>query len=331
MKYIGARSIKESFDNLPSGVCFADSRGMIVLCNRQMHRLCHILLGTGLQHIFEFREALSAPRDGVSFVSGESDVFQFPDGEVWEFRESRVTDADGKSYTQVQALSLTELYAKKTELERKNRELEEVNERARRLYETLDKTVREEEAFAIKMRVHNDIGLRLLSTRNVLREGGLSDIQKAGEMWQTTLNVLGAIDNASSDKDTSFEHETADKTEEMLRELLASAAGIGVNIVIDGEFPRNAEQAYLLISAMRECAVNTARHAGGSEMSVGLIQTKNALAVRIENDGRSPETEIAEGGGLSDLRRRIEKAGGTMTIQSRPKFKLTLNLPRKDK
>ena len=30
------RAIKESVDNLPSGICFADSNGVIVLCNRQM-------------------------------------------------------------------------------------------------------------------------------------------------------------------------------------------------------------------------------------------------------------------------------------------------------
>ena len=45
---IGRNSIKESFDNLPSGVCFADKHGVIILCNRQMHRLCYLLLGTDL-------------------------------------------------------------------------------------------------------------------------------------------------------------------------------------------------------------------------------------------------------------------------------------------
>lgn len=194
MKYrIEGRSVKESFDNLPAGVCFADSVGIIVLCNRQMHRLCHVLMETDLQHIFELRDALHSPKGGVSFVDKAAGILRFPDGNVWEFRESLVNDRSGKVFTQVQALLLTELYAKKLELERKNSELEEVNRRAKFLYETLDKTVRKEEAFAIKMRVHGDIGLRLLSTQKVLREGGLYELQEAGKIWKSTLHVLDAV------------------------------------------------------------------------------------------------------------------------------------------
>lgn len=36
MKRSLRRAIKESVDNFPSGICFADSNGVIVLCNRQM-------------------------------------------------------------------------------------------------------------------------------------------------------------------------------------------------------------------------------------------------------------------------------------------------------
>ena len=40
----------------------------------------------------------------------------------------------------------------------------------------------EEEAFAIKMRIHSDIGLRLLATHKVLREGGLTELKEAENM-----------------------------------------------------------------------------------------------------------------------------------------------------
>ena len=56
---IGRASIKEGLDNLPSGICFADQNGTIILCNRQMHRLCHALMGMDLQHISEL---LSFPK-----------------------------------------------------------------------------------------------------------------------------------------------------------------------------------------------------------------------------------------------------------------------------
>ena len=37
-------AIKESFDRLPTAVCFFDRSGGIVLCNRQMYRLSQYLL-----------------------------------------------------------------------------------------------------------------------------------------------------------------------------------------------------------------------------------------------------------------------------------------------
>ena len=55
---LGRSSVKEGFDNLPSAICFAGRDGIIMLCNLQMHRLCHVLMGMDLQHISELRHAL---------------------------------------------------------------------------------------------------------------------------------------------------------------------------------------------------------------------------------------------------------------------------------
>ena len=189
-------SVKESFDNLPSGVCFADRHGVIILCNRQMHRLCHMLLGTGVQHVFELRDALRNPPQNIRRSDDVADIFYFPDGEVWDFKESTVSDSRGKAYTQIQAFPVTELYAKKAELEHENHLLAEINERARQLYSELDQTVREEETFAVKMRVHNEIGLRLLTAHRILSkdDATLSELQEAGKMWTRSMHAFRIAD-----------------------------------------------------------------------------------------------------------------------------------------
>ncbi len=43
LRRFGFNRIKEGFDQLPTAICFFDSRGSIVLCNRQMYRLSHYL------------------------------------------------------------------------------------------------------------------------------------------------------------------------------------------------------------------------------------------------------------------------------------------------
>lgn len=328
-KIIGDRIIKESFDNLPSGICFADRHGVIILCNHQMHRLCYQLMGSDLQHIFELRNALSNPKPGVSYIDRSGWILHFPDGEVWGFRESTVTDRFGEPYAQMQASNLTELYKKRAELEKENLRLQQVNERAKRLYIQLDQTIREEETFAAKRNIHDRIGLHLLSTRQALtRESTLPQLQELGKMWKNEIESLPFVQMPCQAVPVSAKQpRTATKA---LHEFIDSAAGIGVNVIMSGSLPRDDEKAYLLITAMRECATNTIRHAMGSKMKVLLRETKDTVLLEITNNGRQPRQEIVEGGGLSELRRRIEQISGTMQIKSRPVYRLTVILPRKE-
>jgi two-component sensor histidine kinase len=82
-----------------------------------------------------------------------------------------------------------------------------------------------------------------------------------------------------------------------------------------------------IIAAIRECLTNAIRHAGGSRVFVTFTQDERTARAVITNDGSPPEGTIAEGGGLSTLRARVEKAGGTMEIRSRPFFELTVTVP----
>lgn len=325
MKRSLRRAIKESVDNLPSGICFADGNGVIVLCNRQMHRLCHALMHRDLQYLDELRDALKAPADGVTPVDEDTKSLQFPDGTVWSFRESEITDAEGKRYTQVQALDATALYKKRLELEAENAALQETNRRAKRLYAELDRTVREEETFAMKMRVHDDMGLCLLTARRALEENApLSELQETGKVW------LRVLDRTLANGSAAGEQPEQSSTGAALDELLSSAEGIGVRIHLDGELPKDSANAYLLITAMRECATNVVRHAGGSEMTVRIRRDDCGVTARITNNGAPPAGDITEGGGLSGLRRRVESAGGSMCVESRPAFALTVTLPREE-
>lgn len=66
---------------------------------------------------------------------------------------------------------------------------------------------------------------------------------------------------------------------------------------------------------------------GVSGYSPGFAPYRGGWAIHITNDGKVPDDEITEGGGLSALRRRIENAGGIMRIKSRPNFALSALLP----
>ena len=320
---IGRASIKESLDNLPSGICFADQSGLVILSNKQMYRLCYTLMGMDLQHISELLDALEKPQAGIQSVGADTNVYRFPEGKVWKFTQSSITDADGNAYTQVLAVDVTALYEKGDELEQENRRLEEVNARARNLYAQLDDIVREEENFAVKTHVHDEMGELLGLTRNMLTQRELPPerLKALGKRWEHIGDTLGAVGKQAGD---AFD---SDKT---LAELTEGIAGIGVALHVRGEFPQKSGAAYLLTAAVRECAINTVRHAKGSEMTVELTKTPHSLIAAITNDGLTPAGEVVEGGGLSALRRRIEGAGGAMQVESTPRFRLVITLPGKE-
>ena len=320
---IGRASIKESLDNLPSGICFADQSGLVILSNRQMYRLCYTLMGMDLQHISELLDALEKPQAGIQSVGADTNVYRFPEGKVWKFTQSSITDADGNAYTQVLAVDVTALYEKGDELEQENRRLEEVNARARNLYAQLDDIVREEENFAVKTHVHDEMGELLGLTRNMLTQRELPPerLKALGKRWEHIGDTLGAVGKQDGD---AFD---SDKT---LAELTERIAGIGVALHVRGEFPQKSGAAYLLTAAVRECSINTVRHAKGSEMTVELTKTPHSLIAAITNDGLAPAGEVVEGGGLSALRRRIEGAGGAMQVESIPRFRLVITLPGKE-
>ena len=74
------RAVKEAFDDLPSGVCFFDENGLIVLCNQQMQRIVYTLSGHDLQSLFE-----------LELIMKEGDyIRKLPDGTVWQFEQRRV-------------------------------------------------------------------------------------------------------------------------------------------------------------------------------------------------------------------------------------------------
>lgn len=66
-----------------------------------------------------------------------------------------------------------------------------------------------------------------------------------------------------------------------------------------------------------EAINNAVRHAGASRIDVELERCDDALEVRVTDDGCGVDVVVTPGVGLSSMRRRAERAGGRLTIETR--------------
>ena len=310
-------AIKESFDNLPAAICIFDRKGLVRMMNRQMLAVSAMLLGSGIQSLPELREVLQNPPGSV-LTDGESPgVYHFPDGSVLRFSEKEITDQDGQRYTEVIASDVSELMAVRARLHEENERLDCANRRLRKLGEDMADMVRKEEILNMKIRVHDEIGYSLLSVRRAYWQcQDLAQLRQMAEQWRATIGLLHA-DTPGQREDPIF------LAQERGREL-------GAQVILAGSFPQSKAARELLSLAIRECTSNCIRHAEGTKIFAQCAAGAGSAVLTLTNNGRAPQGPIQEGGGLTGLRRLVEKAGGEMQVQARPRFMLRISVPVKE-
>lgn len=314
-KTINNTSIKESFDNLPTGVCFFNEAGLPALCNRAMHRFSFAVSGKDVQFITDFGDLLNEDFEPIDGVIKDGKVFTVSDGRAWQLEKRTVTDENGGIYTQFVALDVTDLQRNRVELTEENNQLRHTQTELKKLSANVVTVTREEEILNTKMRVHDEMGRCLIAAQKYLQEGSNESIPDSVAIaWQRAVSMI------------KYNNETAD--EDMLSQIRKTCKTIKLCFVQMGKLPKEESAAYLLTCAVRECVTNAVRYAEATELYADFTETEADATVVVYNDGKQPEGEIMEGGGLSTLRRRVERAGGSMTVQSRPRFKLTVTVPK---
>lgn len=309
-KKLRVNSIKESFDQLPTAVCFFDNLGGIVLCNRQMYRLSQYLFQSDMQYLGEVKSALASPPDGVVRLSDMEDTYRFPDKTVWQFEWTKVTDRYGEVYTQLTAADITELHRALVQLADDNRKLDEDAKKLRELSENVEAVAKEKELLAAKSAMHDSLAASITVTKQYLA-GDLGEVD-AGmvlQEWGKSIAFREAALLSAKEK------------------LFHDAKSSGVMIQMKGEEPKGSA-ADLMYVAMQVCLNNAIQYAQATELEINIWNNADNYTVMIGNNGKQPEKTIMEGGGLTNLRHRIEAAGGTMNVQSLPKFSLIIDIPK---
>ena len=309
-------SVKQALDMLPSGICYFTPSGSVKLCNRQMDSLFRTIAQSDLQTLAELQDALSDcdACSGIICLSKERQTYLFPDGKAWRYRQTEVKESDGTTYTEAVFSDITELYNKNLELKAQIKRLNAISRELKWLSDNALILTREKEVLSAKTKLHDYMGAGLIAMRQILRHNQTEEAANAIELLR---QAVSAIKN-----DNTYPQGRSE-----LDGFMHDAEAIGIKVNLSGELPEQEELRCVMILAMRECLTNSVRHAGATALHVAVEKNGDSISMKITNDGKAPETEVVPKGGLHNLYRHIADCGGTMEIQWKPVFVLTVVLP----
>ena len=305
---LSGESVKETLDMLPVGICFAREDNTAELYNLRMERLCTELTGKPLNdaaQLWSAVEKAGETQDGAVIVllSGEETVF---------FRRTLIS-VDGKPFVQITACDISEQYKLTEELRSKNKKLTDLQERMKAFGEMAARLAMTEELLRSRVTVHDEMGHLLLSGKNYLDNPDTADAEGLMELERRTHRML-----------TCEGEESAEYSLIGVEEALESARAVGVEAVVKGELPEDEKSRNILGQAIRECAANTVKHAGGDSLSVELSREGGRLTAVLRGNGEVPTRPVAESGGLLLLRRKVEQSDGEMAITCDPGVIVTI-------
>ena len=300
-------TIRQTVDLLPTGLMVSEPDGTVRLANLSMTELCRKLTGELLSDAGRFWQYIESQT--------EDGLIRTADGETWQFQKSVLT-LDGKDYDQITAADMTEQYRVTQELSKKNLHLKEVQERMKAVAAKERSLVADREIMQARMTVHDRMGAVLLSGKYYLdHPENVKEDELLRLLEFSNHFLLGEVEQPENKSDP-------------MQEAILTAKRIGVAVEIFGELPKGETAKRILAQAVDQCAANTARHAGGDLLSVAITESGEQITASFANNGRAPEGPITETGGLAVLRKTVEAADGSMTVQNEPVFLLTITIPK---
>ncbi len=324
---ISARSIREGIDNLPVAVaCFREG-GQVVLANHRMYRILDDLTGNTVLSEQKLYRVLqdNLAQQMIKNAGTDRPVIELSDGSSWEVVSEQI-QIQGENYEQINLAEITEYCQLYRQLESKQKELLEQRKRIQKLSDMVEVIRHEEAVLNSKIRIHNDLGKAILSTRLLLQKKTLTkeEILDGVMIWENAICYLSENDGQG------YQHEQGATDQQLLTEILTSAKELGCCVVLQEDGETNHAQAGILRIVLREAVINAVRHAGASEVYAYITDIDAHWVLRITDNGKDSQAELKEGGGLTGIRQQVEAVGGEMRIILKPRFELVVRLVNHD-
>ncbi|MGI6257631.1 MAG: sensor histidine kinase [Anaerovoracaceae bacterium] len=316
--HISAISVYLAIDSLQTAILFCKKKGSIILINSKMIQVMNFMAGTAFRNGKEFYEEIIVSGNclpGCEKIQMEGEVvYRLPDGRVWLFTKTDLIYGT-KTYVQLTASDVTKQWEMIQELNRQRDRLQTKSEELKEAIENISKICHKEESIRIKSRFHDVLGQRIAILLRSLREGEVPDEKLLSDFAYDFLKDIR-------------EGETKRNVESQIETMRRVMKTIGVSLHISGEMPEEAEAASVFADILMEATTNAVRHGLATDIYISAGQRQGEDFMTIRNNGRPPSMPIVEGGGIGQMRKRVETASGTLDITQQPEYELSISIPK---
>ena len=316
--HISERSVKQSFDSIPTGLCYYWPEGLPKLVNTAMESICQQLTGASLLDAAGFWTQLKNGALPGCIQRGAEPIYRFSDGQVYSFHSYEM-ELNGHTLCELVATNVSEEYRIISELNVRRQKVDRVRKRLKELSKTITRTTAEKEVLSAKIRLHDNFGKMLLLTKRYLLEPESVDQKELLTTWRLNIRHL--------------KNEEPEAWQVPYHAIGEQAARLGIDLKVIGELPTEKHLKPIVDTAVTVHVTNVVRHAKGTKayLNIETIGEGKAESYQLTftNDGKVPRAPIQEKGGLVNLRREVEAIGGTMQLHITPQFELILILPKK--
>ncbi len=308
------RMIKDSFDNLPTGIIFAKTNGVILLANALMYDLYCQLSDGALQSAHAFWHSLTKPHDQIKLLeTGDTPTLCFADNKIYRFNK-HTTEIGYEPIIQIKAVDISAHYQLKQTYLQKQKKLVTLRQAMVETKATLENVTRQEEVLDAKLKIHNTMGMGLATIRRYLATGQ-GDLDKALLIWRRSIELLVNSETFVQD--------------DLLKSLQQAAQSIGIVLEIIGKWPsKQPAIERVLISVGRECLINAALHGDAKHMQIEILEMAATYQITFKNDGKTSTKPIRAGGGFASMKKTLETINGSFDIVQTPQFAIVLELPK---
>ncbi|MDR1815108.1 MAG: hypothetical protein LBR00_00290 [Clostridiales Family XIII bacterium] len=308
---ISAFSFKDAADSMPLGILFATEHGKPLIENRVMTDL---LARFGVRGAYDANHVWAAAASGwaegdalsVTPLSGAL-LVRAEDGKSWLFSREEVL-VKRELLVRFMAADVTEEDALNRELEEAGARLAAAGAALAAAMESIGEVEKQNAFLHMRIRLHDELGQRLSILNRWLEN--VPDGAPSSEV----KNLLADLPGILLENDVSEEAYA-------LSALAESFGLIGVAIKTDGVLPEG-PAASVFVSVLREAATNAVRHGAAKTVRARFRTERGRYIMEIENDGETPEGALRAGTGLTGMQHRLARIGGTLRIETTPRFRI---------